>query len=965
MAKATTTTTTAPLAVITDKLDYAPGETVTMTITGVTKGGKITYTLADSPTDPGDDGVVTQYGSTTIVDGGAGDDDHVANGVIVTTWTVPTDGSPNNATINLSVTDWGRKLGTVDDRTATTTFTDTGPGPSVTLNQWETLTHQWAGGQTNANQAIYLEGDVVPFSADLGNLTVGTTYSIRINLDYYQSNTDAGGFVGLDTYDKSIAGLPDNFEDPTGLVADSLFSMTGDLRPTDVAFSIGTIGANVTQVSYSLSTNGLTRYADVTFTATSDTAELYWGQTLALPNQVFTFADTTPGTSSGASGFTGGSLQTQIKGEGSAASTWITPSNAVQLSTDIPQQGSISGYKWNDLDHDGSWDSTETAMGGWEITLWKDDGDGIFETTQDTTVVGTVTADGTGSYSFSPIVRGTYFVVETQQDGWIQSYPSSGTPITINEYTYKYTDINFGNYRATGSISWEKRDEGGAPLGGATFTITNDAGVFIKVVDNDANDTDQALGVITVNNIALGTYTVTETVAPTGYAIDDDPTRVVTVSSTDLNAVIGTQGTNDAGDEDEDDFHNFKLIDISGTKYLDNDADGVLIDDGDQPLSSNDQAFTIKLYSFVDIEGPGYTGERLTERATTETDINGNYAFTGLGPLGLDEKYYVLEDAQAAKDAGWYQSYGTAGYVITPTSGVNNTGNNFGNYELASVDGTKFKDLDRDGCYDDNEPGWAGVTITLTREADDDFVAVTKTDANGYFLFQGLAPGKYTVTETLPAGSVNILPVTTTFTLTSGEAKELGNVFANAEIPAPKIYLDKYVASVGSVDFAGDVVTYGFTVTNTGNIALTNVNLADYFENNIVPVSPTLTSNGNGNSILDVGETWTYTLDHTVTQPELDAARKIVTETYEEGFFLCEVNKCTGDLDLDNYAKVTANVVYPTGSYSTSTAPTTTVTASDFASVAVTCPTDCTDAHTSSYGGSTAEQLWNAYKLAA
>mgnify|MGYP001164401754 CR=1 FL=1 len=82
-------------------------------------------------------------------------------------------------------------------------------------------------------------------------------------------------------------------------------------------------------------------------------------------------------------------------------------------------------------------------------------------------------------------------------------------------------------------------------------------------------------------------------------------------------------------------------------------------------------------------------------------------------------------------------------------------------------------------------------------------------------------------------------------------------------------------------------------------------------------------------------------LCNTVTQAELDAARLIKTTTYVNGFFLCVVKKCTGDLDLDNYAKVTADVASgPTEPYSTSTAPTTeTVTASDFESVEVTCPT--------------------------
>src|SRR5581483_1679582 len=43
--------------------------------------------------------------------------------------------------------------------------------------------------------------------------------------------------------------------------------------------------------------------------------------------------------------------------------------------------------------------------------------------------------------------------------------------------------------------------------------------------------------------VCPGTYTVTETVPPTGYGLDPDPTRDITVSTGD--ASIGTKGTAD------------------------------------------------------------------------------------------------------------------------------------------------------------------------------------------------------------------------------------------------------------------------------------------------------------------------------------------------------------------------------------------------------------------------------------
>ncbi|NQV28475.1 MAG: DUF3494 domain-containing protein, partial [Rhodopirellula sp.] len=99
-----------------------------------------------------------------------------------------------------------------------------------------------------------------------------------------------------------------------------------------------------------------------------------------------------------------------------------------------------------------------------------------------------------------------------------------------------------------GSISWEKRATDANPvlLAGATFEISPNplTGMgTLTVVDGGANDADGlANGILQVNDVLVGTYTITETVAPAGYAIDDVATRMVAVTYDDLDAVIGTQG---------------------------------------------------------------------------------------------------------------------------------------------------------------------------------------------------------------------------------------------------------------------------------------------------------------------------------------------------------------------------------------------------------------------------------------
>ena len=64
---------------------------------------------------------------------------------------------------------------------------------------------------------------------------------------------------------------------------------------------------------------------------------------------------------------------------------------------------------------------------------------------------------------------------------------------------------------------------------GRTFKIspnpTDGVGMLTIVVNGPAMPIPRWANML-VNNVLLGTYTITETVAPPGYAIDDDPTRI-------------------------------------------------------------------------------------------------------------------------------------------------------------------------------------------------------------------------------------------------------------------------------------------------------------------------------------------------------------------------------------------------------------------------------------------------------
>ena len=74
---------------------------------------------------------------------------------------------------------------------------------------------------------------------------------------------------------------------------------------------------------------------------------------------------------------------------------------------------------------------------------------------------------------------------------------------------------------------------------------------------------------------------------------------------------------------------------------------------------------------------------------------------------------------------------------------------------------------------------------------------------------------------------------------------------------------------------AGDVITYSFTVSNTGNVSLSTVVLNDPLLGGVV--SGPLNGDTNSDTILDVSETWIYSGTYAVTQSDIDSEQVVNT----------------------------------------------------------------------------------------
>jgi hypothetical protein len=305
----------------------------------------------------------------------------------------------------------------------------------------------------------------------------------------------------------------------------------------------------------------------------------------------------------------------------------------------------------------------------------------------------------------------------------------------------------------TGAIRGQKfqDDNGDGTKNGADAGLSG----WTIQLDKDANGTVDATTVTDVNGnfsftgLTAGIYRVRE-VNQVGWI-------QTTVNPNDVTVVSGTNSTGN-------NFGNFQLGAITGQKFQDNDGDGTK-NGADAGLSG----WTIEL----DKDANG------TVDATTVTDINGNYSFTGL-TAGV---YRVREVNQV----GWTQTTVNPNDV-TVVSGTDSTGNNFGNFELGAIRGMKFNDLNGDGVKDPGDVGLLGWTIQLDQDANGTVDATTVTDINGNYSFTGLTAGVYRIREVNQPGwtqtTVNPNDVTI-FSGTNSTGNDFGNRFRSIIIIGP------------------------------------------------------------------------------------------------------------------------------------------------------------------------------------
>ena len=184
---------------------------------------------------------------------------------------------------------------------------------------------------------------------------------------------------------------------------------------------------------------------------------------------------------------------------------------------------------------------------------------------------------------------------------------------------------------------------------------------------------------------------------------------------------------------------------LAGFVYVDADDDGIR-DTDERGISG----------VTINLSGTDDAGRSLS--LTTTTAADGGYSFTDLfsGTYTISEvqpaQYLDGKDTQGTPGTGTTQNDRFANIVLA--AGVDGTNNNFGELRPSSLGGYVFIDANANGVRNNGEAGIPGVTIRLTG-TDNSGANVSlqmSTGSDGAYLFTGLRPGVYTISETQPAG---------------------------------------------------------------------------------------------------------------------------------------------------------------------------------------------------------------------
>jgi len=469
---------------------------------------------------------------------------------------------------------------------------------------------------------------------------------------------------------------------------------------------------------------------------------------------------------------------------------------------------SLSGFVYSDVDFSNTRTAgTDPGIAGATVELLDAGTSAVLQTT---------TTDANGAYAFANLDPNVVYTLREPlpagdfnnaplavNPGLISGAPCptgctrgtavGGDPLTTDRISTidlavgngQGTEFNFGENPQDTAISgrvWLDANDNGAIDTGETglpsiamrLTGTTNNGVpVLRDLNTDAD------GNYAFTGLVPGTYTVTETVQPTGTFNGTTVVGTLGGTATDrattpsaISGIVTTAGVSSTGNN----FGEIAPASIAGRVFYDFNNDG-LVNGGEAGISG----VTVTLTGTTD------TGVAVNTNATT--DANGAFAFGDLRP----GSYALTEPAQppgtdnGITTAGTINGApaGTATAVATVPSAITNIplaagnasiDNLFGEIADGEIAGRVWLDTNNNGAIDAGENGIAGVQMDLAGVVSGGG-AVTRTlnsNADGTFTFEDLPPGTYVLAE--PAQPPGTLSGTTVAGTGGGTATPAGTV---------------------------------------------------------------------------------------------------------------------------------------------------------------------------------------------
>lgn len=413
---------------------------------------------------------------------------------------------------------------------------------------------------------------------------------------------------------------------------------------------------------------------------------------------------------------------------------------------------SVEGLTWEDLDGNGTRESTEPIISGIVANLRAANGD----------LIGSDTTDEQGLYIFEKLTIGDYYIefiknetleytehienvtLNSDVDGIISIGATSVFSLIGNQ---ELTDIDAGFFRygSIGDFVWNDQNTNGiqdtdeSGLANVLVTLKNSLGETITTIETDE------LGIYSFTNLAPGTYTIellqdesfALTIANQGdEELDSDAAEENGIITSD--PIILTSGAQLT----DIDFGFFeKPSTISGFTWIDLNNDGQF--QLDESLLAN---VNVSLYLA--------NGDFISQ---TMTDGGGFYTFPNIAANDVYLQFSLPDghiftianqgDDLTDSDVTGEIVAGSTG-IITPIPGIEDFNNSAGFQLLPKVGDYVWIDQNRNGIQDTDEVGLNGVTVNLHSD-NGTIIASTITNTNptigtdGYYLFDTLEIGSY------------------------------------------------------------------------------------------------------------------------------------------------------------------------------------------------------------------------------